>query len=303
MMNHSAKIGIVMAVYNGEKTIRASLMSLIGQTFTSWLCVIVNDGSTDGTVDEIKKINDDRFYILHLEKNRGRGYARKIALAKIKELNIPYMCVLDADDLYYPDKLAWQYEYMEANKNRSLMASSLGYTDADLNLTGVQEAFHIEKELRYDRYEKYIAVSHNGAIIRVSDTGDVTFDEAILLGEDQDFLIRFLYGKFYVYIPRISYLYRREESFSKKKYIDSLFFTELTMAKLPVSGKHFLKLKVANFLKKNIISMLFFFKQERFYLGRLGRKPYDSELEYHLSFVTSNIANPIKKNLLHEDTE
>ncbi|MDR2917485.1 MAG: glycosyltransferase family 2 protein [Tannerella sp.] len=292
-----AKIGVVMPVYNGEKTICASLMSLIEQTFTPWLCIIVNDGSTDGTIDEIKRINDNRFYIIHLEKNRGRGYARKIALSKIKELNIPYMCILDADDFYYPDKLAWQYEYMESNKKISLAASSLGYTDADLNLSGVQELFSTEKELRYDRYEEFVSVSHNGAIIRVSDTGDVTFDETVLLGEDQDFLIRFLHGKSYVYIPRISYLYRREESFSRKKYLDSLSFTELTMSKLPVSGKHFLKLKTTNFFKKIIINILFFFKREQLYLRRLGRKPNDDELEYHRSFVTGHIINQGKSGL------
>ena len=106
------KVCVIMPVYNGEKTIKLALASLLNQSYTNWECVIVNDGSTDGTRSILDSLKDPRFRIFHLNKNCGRGVARDEAL---KRSEGDYLAYLDADDMMYKDKLKVQVEFLEAN--------------------------------------------------------------------------------------------------------------------------------------------------------------------------------------------
>ena len=112
------KIGVVIPVYNGEKSIEKAIKSLLCQTYKDWVAIIINDGSTDETVKILNTYKeDDRFRIFHFNQNKGRPYARQKGLEIVKELNLKYMCMLDADDWYYPGKLDCQYQFMENHTN------------------------------------------------------------------------------------------------------------------------------------------------------------------------------------------
>ena len=61
-------ISVVVPVFNGEKTLARCLNSLLGQTFCQWECIVVNDGSADGTADLLESYaaKDDRFRALSI---------------------------------------------------------------------------------------------------------------------------------------------------------------------------------------------------------------------------------------------
>ena len=80
--NEYPLVCLVMPVYNGEKTIKYALASILRQTYDNWICIIVNDGSTDGTRQILDSISDSRFRIYHMEKNVGRGMAKHWNLPK-----------------------------------------------------------------------------------------------------------------------------------------------------------------------------------------------------------------------------
>src|SRR5699024_9540643 len=117
--------------------------------------------------------------------NKGRGMARKLGLEKVREINAKYMCMLDVGDYYYTNKLEWQFDYMENNRYVSLTSCNMGYIDNNLNLLGVQETVPKQQFFSFDNYSQYTPVPHASSIIRVSDIGDITFDEDLKLGQDQ----------------------------------------------------------------------------------------------------------------------
>jgi glycosyltransferase involved in cell wall biosynthesis len=93
---------VVTPVYNGAAFIRRCFAMLAGQSFTDWEWVVVDDGSTDGTAQIVRELDDARIRLLAHAPNRGRGYARQAALAAARG---DWMVVWDADDLYFPDRL------------------------------------------------------------------------------------------------------------------------------------------------------------------------------------------------------
>lgn len=276
-------IAVVTPVYNGANTIEKSIQSLLSQTFTDWINIIINDGSTDKTKEVLDKYEQDkRFVIIHFDENQGRAIARQVALEKVLELDVKYMCMLDADDMYYRDKLEWQYDYMENNPEISLMSCSLGYIDTELNLKGVLESYKEEKQLYFDNYKNYHPVPHACSIIRVKDIENISFDTNLTLGQDQDFMIRMLINKKYAFIPRIGYLYNRNDSFSFKKYKKSLELSVYAKKKINASRRLIFKLKIINFIKLIMVGLLTLFNKQDLYLNKIGRKTNEKELKEHL---------------------
>jgi len=107
-------VSIIIPTYNTEKFIGDTLQSVQNQTYQNWEMILVDDASTDRTVSVIEEFakNDSRIKLFKLEKNSGNGFARNIALEKASGKYIAY---LDADDLWFPEKLEKQIQFLKAN--------------------------------------------------------------------------------------------------------------------------------------------------------------------------------------------
>ncbi|TDO83866.1 glycosyltransferase involved in cell wall biosynthesis [Flavobacterium chryseum] len=107
-------VSIITPTFNAEKYIRATLQSVLDQSYHNWEMILVDDASTDDTVKIIKAFaeKDNRFKLFKLDKNSGNGFARNVALEKATGKYIAY---LDADDLWIPTKLEKQIQFLKAN--------------------------------------------------------------------------------------------------------------------------------------------------------------------------------------------
>src|SRR5690606_18820867 len=92
---------IVIPLYNKEQSVTNTLQSVLNQTFTEFEVVIVNDGSTDNSVEKVEAFNDPRIRLIH-QANAGVSAARNKG---IKEANYEWIAFLDADDLWMEDHL------------------------------------------------------------------------------------------------------------------------------------------------------------------------------------------------------
>lgn len=107
------KVSIIMATYNAENTVEASVKSVIEQTYKDIEVIIVNDGSKDKTLDILKDLSDryDNVIVLDQE-NSGPGRARNAAI-DIAEGE--YMMFIDSDDFYSNDMVERMVNEIESN--------------------------------------------------------------------------------------------------------------------------------------------------------------------------------------------
>jgi len=121
------EISIIMPVYNGEKTLNQSLNSVLDQKYKNFEVIIVDDGSTDKTLEIAKKFKDHRIRIF-TQSNQGAWAARNTGIKKSKG---KYISFIDCDDLWTKDKLELQLEKIEKNPKSEVAYSWIDYIDED----------------------------------------------------------------------------------------------------------------------------------------------------------------------------
>ena len=110
----SELVSIITPTYNAEKYIRETLQSVLNQSYQNWEMILADDASTDHTISIIEGFaaKDSRIKLFKLPENRGNGFARNAALEKATGKYIAY---LDADDLWFPEKLEKQIQFLKTN--------------------------------------------------------------------------------------------------------------------------------------------------------------------------------------------
>ena len=109
-------LAVLMTVYNEEKYVSSAIESILGQTYSDFMFLIINDASTDNTIDILSKYKkiDNRIVIINLKKNLNRGGASTLGL---NYLNTDFVARMDGDDIAYPDRLEKQLAFMEEHPN------------------------------------------------------------------------------------------------------------------------------------------------------------------------------------------
>jgi glycosyltransferase involved in cell wall biosynthesis len=110
-------ISVILPVFNGEKYIKEAIESILLQSFTNFELVIIDDGSTDKSLEIIKSFSDDRIKVLRNESNSGLIYSLNRGLSEAKG---KYVARMDADDIACPERLRTQFEFMENNPDIGL---------------------------------------------------------------------------------------------------------------------------------------------------------------------------------------
>ncbi|MEY9868464.1 glycosyltransferase involved in cell wall biosynthesis [Peribacillus sp. B2I2] len=115
------KITVFMPVYNTELYIEESIMSILNQTFSDFELLIIDDGSTDRSLDIIRSIKDSRIRLVQNDVNKGLPYTRNLGL---KLAAGEYFAVMDSDDIARRDRLERQVNFLQENNNIPIIASN-----------------------------------------------------------------------------------------------------------------------------------------------------------------------------------
>lgn len=124
-------ISIVIPLYNKEQGIASTLQTVLKQTYQDFEIVIVNDGSTDHSVEEVKKVTDPRIRLIH-QNNAGVSAARNRG---IEESKGEYIAFLDADDEWKFDYLKTQYELTQKYPECNVFACNYEFKDTQGKVT------------------------------------------------------------------------------------------------------------------------------------------------------------------------
>jgi glycosyltransferase involved in cell wall biosynthesis len=120
-------VSIVMPAHNCEAYIHESIQSVLSQSYIDWELIIVNDFSSDNTLDIISTFEDPRIHIISNSSNRGVAETRNTAIGIAKG---QYIAFLDSDDLWLPEKLSKQISALQSDDNAVCSHSSFSRINA-----------------------------------------------------------------------------------------------------------------------------------------------------------------------------
>lgn len=203
-----AAISVLMAVYNCDKYLREAMDSILNQTWSDFEFIIVNDGSTDNSLQVLKDYSDPRIKVITYEENKGVAYARNVGLGHCTS---EYVALMDADDIALPDRLKLQYEYLMEHREIDGVYAKFRNLDVDGRLLEEEQP-----SIYYNyRYVKAVMIFENTvanltAMFRrqIVEEYQLKYDETCKIASDYRFWIDYLkYGKI-VGIDKVLCYYR-----------------------------------------------------------------------------------------------
>ena len=137
------KVSIIVPVYNAENYIEKTIESVLNQSYDNWEMLLVENGSTDKSVEKIRQFSDPRIRLIIMEDNAGAANARNEGMRQATGIYAGY---IDADDLWHPDKLKKQIAFM---KEKDAAFSFTGYEFGDENAVGTGKIVRVPDTLGY----------------------------------------------------------------------------------------------------------------------------------------------------------
>jgi len=119
-------ISVVMPVFNADGFVAKAIESVLNQTFDDFELIIIDNNSTDNSVNIIRSFHDPRIIIICNEKNFGIGASLNIG---IKRARGKYIARMDADDVSYPNRLMNQIRFLQKNRDVSVLGSCASLFD------------------------------------------------------------------------------------------------------------------------------------------------------------------------------
>lgn len=133
-------ISVVIPTYNREKTIKRCIDSIMNQTYPVYEIIIVDDGSTDKTIDIVEKEYQDQRIKIIRQDHKGAQAARN---AGIRAAGGKYIAFLDSDDEWFPNKLELQTQEL-AKDEKAVVCG--GYLQADWRTYHSTDRRHVKKQ-------------------------------------------------------------------------------------------------------------------------------------------------------------
>ena len=213
-MTNTPLVTVLIPTYNCEQYVYDAIKSIIGQTYTNFECIIIDDCSTDNTVEVIKSITDSRITLIQKPKNSGYtnslNYGLSIAKGK-------YIARMDGDDVSLPTRFEKQVAVLENNSDIIVCGSVFKILDSQVIIQAPEHHKDILLGLLKDS-----CIGHPTAMIRTStlDKNSIKYNPNYEPAEDYDLWVRLSQlGKLYN-IQEVLFLYRvhdNQVSITKKE--------------------------------------------------------------------------------------
>jgi glycosyltransferase involved in cell wall biosynthesis len=203
-------ISIIMPVYNSEKTLHATVNSMLTQTHTEFELIAVDDGSTDNSrsmLDEFAR-NDSRVRVFS-KSNGGVSSALNLALSKCEG---EFIARMDADDLSYRTRLEEQLDLLKTSDDIALCSSAVDYSFFRGRVFPAGRIERSASEIRV--YNIFSSVHVTPTVVfdtRKIDRADLFSDETYILAEDYELFSRIGSKHKTAILPDPKLLVRRQE--------------------------------------------------------------------------------------------
>ncbi|MDU8885478.1 glycosyltransferase family 2 protein [Yeosuana sp. MJ-SS3] len=262
-------VSVIIPVFNREKLILETLESISAQSYEHWECLVIDDRSTDLTVNEIKKYltKDNRVKVFIRPSNKPKG-ANACRNYGLELSNGTYINWFDSDDIMHPDKIRLQIEALESSNNPFCVCQSYIFKNDIKNVIGFQTDFITSKSPFDDFLTKKIVWLTQSPIFRKDFLieNDYLFDEDLQAGQDWEMFSRILFNNSnYIPIEKpLVYLRQHKNNTSRGKNEEQLWYYFLARYKIYVKFKDSLSFENIEYLKcyfLNSFKLLLRYKQ------------------------------------------
>jgi glycosyltransferase involved in cell wall biosynthesis len=199
-------ISVIVPAYNSANTLLETLRSVLNQTFTNFELIVINDGSTDNTLNLLKSVKDPRLKVFSF-KNGGLPTARNRGIERARG---QFLSFIDADDLWVTDKLEKQLAQLRRHPEAGVVYSWTLIMDAagekfyPGNCESYQGDIHAQLLL-----SNFIASGSNIMLRREAAASIDGFDPALRAQEDWDYYLRLAQKWPFVVVSEPQILYRK----------------------------------------------------------------------------------------------
>src|ERR1700747_2010712 len=176
---------VTLPVYNAMPYLPLAVESVLGQTYSDFEFLVIDDGSSDGSADYLRSLRDPRIK-LTVRENRVLGATLN---EMFRNSRTDYVARMDADDVCEPDRLEQQMGFLRDHRDLVMLGSGVAFIVGDRVVEGSRPLTEHSK-IRRRLMQKRPGVSHPTILVKRSAwaaVGGYRFDRA---GEDLDFCLR-----------------------------------------------------------------------------------------------------------------
>jgi glycosyltransferase involved in cell wall biosynthesis len=167
-MKNNQLVSIVIPVHNGEKYIKEAIDSSLNQTYENTEIVVVDDKSTDNTLQILEEYGD-RITVIPVEKQNGLGNVLNIGIRASKG---QYIARMDADDVMYPSRIEKQVEYMQEHPNCVAVGGQIDIINENGKVIDYRKYAIEDKDIKRNRF-LHQPFAHPAVMLRKSTLEDV----------------------------------------------------------------------------------------------------------------------------------
>ena len=259
----SPLVSIVIPMYNREKTIQTAIASVLAQTYDKIEVIVVDDCSTDNSVNKVKQLKDDRIRLVLLKRNSGACVARNVGIDNARG---EYIAFHDSDDVWHKNKLEKSLYYMK--KVEADMVFSALYKQGEKRYPTGRVLPKVNLNQEQDKIAFLLGsncVSTQTIVIKKNVSERVRFDESLPRFQDWDLALQIALAGYKIHFieePLVD-CYEQEDSITKN-------------SSKAVKAYEILEKKYENWRKNDKKAMLVFYS----YAGNLLEKNGVSGAEY-----------------------
>ena len=283
-------ISIEIPFFNSEKYLELAIKSILNQTYPHWELILIDDGSSDGSLDIAKKYEkmDERIRVIYDGLNKKLpGRLNQL----VEESKYEYVARMDADDVMHPDRLKIQLEFLINNPQYDLVSSGL----VSIDNNNIIKGFRCVESL-YDDF-KQISISypilHPAVLAKKSWYERNLYSTNYPRAEDFELWTRAIANNDFkcAILPDLLLFYREEGNLSLDKIINSYNDVIKIHTEYKGSFKNIIKMKL-----KKFIVYLFYVTGNLQMLAKLRNKKFaDSKKENYFQNMLNSI-NSLKAN-------
>ena len=184
-------ISVIMSVYNGEKYLVQAIDSILNQTYQNFEFIIIEDCSTDNSLDILEEYakKDSRIKIIKKEKNIGiKGFIENLNLG-ISIAEGKYIARMDQDDVSLPERFQKQVDFLENNPEITLVGAQLNLINEQNKITGEAIAALQHRDI-VKRITSQIQLFH--PVIMFRKDQNIQYREKFLYCEDYDLYLNLI---------------------------------------------------------------------------------------------------------------